>query len=671
MKNFRWIKWAAAGLLVVAALWSCSKDDDPTPVKLGFTPVTDVTGVAFNGNTMNVLADGVSVTVPLTDANGGALAQLGLKAAVTGNTIQEDWCTAKVEGSALKLTVGPNTDKSKNRSVKVTVSSDLSYVTPVELNVVQSAAPKATGAQMLSFSLEEQTGPAVIDEENQTVTIEVAYGTDTTALVPTIVVSEGAVVSPESGKATDFTNPVVYTVTSEDGENSVAYTVMVTTAKNHEAKILSFTYEGFEGVIDEENKTISVEVPYGTAMDWVDIEYTASDGAKVEDPGLLADYSDPQIFTVTAADGTEVKYTVTVTVLPNTATDILFFDIPEAVKTSIDQEARTITVNMPQGANVSALVPEITLSDNATVSPASGEAQNFSSPVVYTVTAEDGKTTGEYTVSVAYMAPIVLDMVDVTAGTFTYGDNPAFPQEYKHAVTLTKNFAIGKYEVTQELFQQVMGYNPASVTTDPQHFAVDRVSWYDAALFCNKLSLLNGLTPAYKFEQVKYRDGRITEAIVTCDHATATGYRLPTSAEWEYAAKGGNQSGGYIYAGSNDPDEVAWYKENSLNAGSSYETHPSPVGGKKANELGLYDMSGGVDEWCYDWSWGYGKEPTEPETDPVGASGPTGIPTWEDSKVFRGGSHSSAKENLYTSYTRKGAVNNTNSGVGFRIVVTQ
>jgi len=155
-------------------------------------------------------------------------------------------------------------------------------------------------------------------------------------------------------------------------------------------------------------------------------------------------------------------------------------------------------------------------------------------------------------------------------------------------VTLS-TYYIGRTEVTQALWEAVMGSNPSRFKGDNN--SVECVSWEDCQEFIRKL---NSLT------------GRV--------------FRLPTEAEWEYAARGGNRSSGYRYSGSNDIDEVAWYDGNA-----GMTTHP--VGQKRANELGLYDMSGNVYEWCSDW---YGSYSSAPQTNPQG-------PATGSDRVCRGG----------------------------------
>ena len=181
-------------------------------------------------------------------------------------------------------------------------------------------------------------------------------------------------------------------------------------------------------------------------------------------------------------------------------------------------------------------------------------------------------------------------MIFVEGGTFSMGsDSGASDEKPVHSVTLS-DYMIGETEVTQELWQAVMGDNPSSFTGDMQR-PVESVYWNDCQYFIEKLNELTG------------------------EH-----FSLPTEAQWEYAARGGKYSEGYAYSGSNTVDDVAWYYLNS-----SSSTHP--VKTKQPNELGLYDMTGNVQEWCQDW---YGNYSSSSVADPVG-------PSSGDYRVLRGG----------------------------------
>lgn len=198
------------------------------------------------------------------------------------------------------------------------------------------------------------------------------------------------------------------------------------------------------------------------------------------------------------------------------------------------------------------------------------------------------------------------DMVAVEGGTFKMGSNEFDNEQPIHQVTVS-DFFISKFPVTQKQWQAVIGNNPS-------HFKggfkpVESVSWFDAIAFCNKLNEMVGLNHMY----------HVNENTVTLKTST-TGYRLPTEAEWEYAARGGTQGKGYVYSGSNKISEVAEYEGNNNKT-------TKPVGCKLGNELGLCDMSGNVLEWCHDW---YGAYPNKHQTDPLGPSSGTG-------RVLRGG----------------------------------
>jgi formylglycine-generating enzyme len=236
-------------------------------------------------------------------------------------------------------------------------------------------------------------------------------------------------------------------------------------------------------------------------------------------------------------------------------------------------------------------------------------------------------------VSTAYLAalPLPASMVRVDGGSFLMGERPA----YQVSVS---NFFMGKWEVTQKEWSEVMGSNPS--TSKGDNLPVESVAWFDAVLYCNRLSALNNREPCYL----------ISGTDVTCD-ISRSGFRLPTEAEWEFAARGGSLTTGFAYSGGSQVDFVGWYRGNS-----DGKTHV--VGGKAPNELGLYDMTGNVWEWCWDFRADYG---TAPQIDPMG-------PLSGDRRVLRGASKTN-DEPLQRVFLRHSEVPSGRfRDVGFRVV---
>lgn len=222
---------------------------------------------------------------------------------------------------------------------------------------------------------------------------------------------------------------------------------------------------------------------------------------------------------------------------------------------------------------------------------------------------------------------VAIKMIKVQGGTFTMGATPeqsgdSYSDEAPaHQVTLS-DYYLAETEVTQALWKAVMESNPSRFVAD-DHLPVESVTWADCITFITKLNQLTG-----------------------------SSFRLPTEAEWEYAARGGNKSKGYKYAGSNTIGEVAWYKDN---AGQT--THA--VAGKQANELGLYDMSGNVWEWCANW---YEDYTSQAQTNPQGPNAGT-------ERMLRGGCWRVDARDSRVSLRSYSEPDYSNYDIGFRLAL--
>jgi len=242
------------------------------------------------------------------------------------------------------------------------------------------------------------------------------------------------------------------------------------------------------------------------------------------------------------------------------------------------------------------------------------------------------------------------NMVQIDGGMFTMGSadhqRGRDDDELEHLVTIS-SFSIGKYEVTQKEYREVMGSNPSFFKGD--NLPVENMSWYDAIEYCNKLSQKEGLTPVYTMEGPSVVWNRSPDTPVytikgvnVTWNRNANGYRLPTEAEWEYASRA-LRSHPFIGYNDNITTENANYNGNypyNNNAAGIYREKTTPVGSFQANPWGLHDMHGNVMEWCWDW---YGEYSKGAQTDPAG-------PESGDYRVVRGGSYRSNGQHIRSSY---------------------
>ncbi len=282
----------------------------------------------------------------------------------------------------------------------------------------------------------------------------------------------------------------------------------------------------------------------------------------------------------------------------------------EIRKSGYTTSRQTVTISEGQTASISGSLTSSTSSSNANVL-----SSGSSSPSGNTIT-------------IPVKNGINIEMVKVEAGSFNMGATPEMQDPLEdekpvHRVTLTNNYYIGKYEVTQALWKIVMGSNPSDFKGDD--LPVETVSWNDCQDFISKLNAMTGKR-----------------------------FRLPTEAEWEYAARGGKKSRGYQYSGSNTIGDVAWYAGNR-----SSMTHA--VGTKQPNELGIYDMTGNVWEWCQDRSGSYS---SSPQTNPIGAVSGAG-------RVYRGGSWGNSVGFCRTSYRGFCIPDNRRYSMGLRLVLSE
>ena len=255
-----------------------------------------------------------------------------------------------------------------------------------------------------------------------------------------------------------------------------------------------------------------------------------------------------------------------------------------------------------------------------------------------------------------YYTPPPAGFVFVEGGTFQMGDrldgmSRCLPL---HDVTLS-SFYMAETEVTQSEYTAIMGSNPAHNSGVGDNYPVYLVNWYSAVKYCNKKSLNESLTPCYSVNGDTNPDnwgGSFTPDV----NWSANGYRLPTEAEWEYAARGGiHEDDNYRYSGCHNESDLpnyAWYSANNSPNGSK------EVGTKLPNQLGLYDMSGNVYEWCWDWYAGYS---SSSQTNPHGANSGS-------YRVIRGGCWINSAYSLRVAFRNNNSPSSSNCSLGFRLL---
>lgn len=393
----------------------------------GFESTGTISSFQWGGAYGVKIAKNATLTFPETNLAAGDYimeAVIMIQNIANHSWIQDVWATGGTVPTALIQTGTSGSYVTYSETVTVPSTGDYTFgivrgnagngsFLVKSWSITSASAGPNTETDITAFTLPQQTGDATIDAGAHTVAIEVAYGTNITSLTPTVEISSDAIVSPLSGAAQDFSSPVTYTVTAEDGVTVQDWTITVTeAAASTETDITTFYLADQTGdaTIDAGAHTVSIEVLYGTTLTSLTPTVALSAGASVSpNSGTAQDFSGPVTYSVTAEDGSTMEdWTVTVTTaVASSETDITAFTLTEQTgAATIDAGAHTVAIEVVNGSTLTSLTPTIELSTGATISPLSGVAQDFSSVVSYTVTAQDGSTMQSWDITVTEGAAV-------------------------------------------------------------------------------------------------------------------------------------------------------------------------------------------------------------------------------------------------------------------------
>lgn len=537
---------------------------------------------------------------------------------ITSNTSwsiksDQDWCmvssSSGSNNATLTVNVSENTSTS-SRTATITISS--TDVSSVKVSITQAGANPdlqlnkndlsfTADAGSDSFTITSNTSWSVTSDQdwctvstssgskNGTITVNVSENKSTSSRSATITVkageqSQNIAVTQGGANATLHLNTTG--IVFESASQSASFTITSNTSWSITSDKTWCTLSSPSG---SNNATVTVYVSENTSTSSRSATITVKAGEQ------------SQTITVTQAGANATLQLNMTSIVFESASQSASFTITSNTSWSIMSDQSWCKLGSFSGSNNATVIVNVT--ENTSTSPRSATITVTAGEILQTiaVTQAGAKPVDESTRSFTVNG-VSFKMVRVDGGTFTMGatseqGSDAYDDEKPaHHVTLS-SYYIGETEVTQELWQAVMGSNPSYFSGAKK--PVEQVSWDDCQKFIRKLNSLTGQN-----------------------------FRLPTEAEWEFAARGGNKSRGYKYAGSNTIDNVAWYYDNSYALGKSspdYGTHN--VATKLPNELVLYDMSGNVWEWCSDL---YGSYTSSSQTNPTGPSSGSG-------RVYRGG----------------------------------